>query len=251
VGLVYVLAASAGSWLHTGVGAPLLDGIAPPVRYQWVSPPPALSAGNRQPQAQRFTISMGKNGSDPQVISTSDLQATVVLGPGVIPPHAGSSSVALEVTPLAPSSLGPAPAGLAVAGNVYRFSAAYAGDGAVGQFRRAVPVTLVYPATPSTGHVAHEVIYSTDGKGWKKLPTRDNRTGQLALAQIEGFGYVAVVLPASAADGLLPSSAPTSAPSGSSSGLPFAFAAAAVLAVVAVMLVLRRRRYRGFHRRGS
>ena len=110
-------------------------------------------------------------------------------------------------------------------------------------------MTLVYPATPSTGHVTHQVIFSTDGTSWKKLPTRENRTGQLALAQIGAFGDVAVVLPASAADGLVPSSGP--APSGSSSGLPFAFAAAAVLVVVAVLLVLRRRRYRGFHRRGS
>ncbi len=199
---------------------------------------------------------MGKRGSDPQVISTSDLQATVVLGPVAIPLRAGSSTAQLDLSPLAPSSVGPLPNGLVVAGNVYRFAAAYEGDGAVGPLRRPAPVTLVYPATPSptTRHVTHRLVWSPDDRTWKLLDTRDNRQGQLAEASVESFGYVAVAIPASAADGLIQS--PPAGPSGSASAgsktLPvLAIAGVVLLALVAIVVVVRRRRYRGFHRSGS
>jgi hypothetical protein len=254
VGSAYVLAVAAGSWLHATPGVPLLDGFAPPEAYRWVSPPPSLAARNRPAQPQRFTISMGKHGSDPQVISTCDLQATVVLGSGAIPPRTGSSSVELVVTPLASASVGAAPAGRTVAGNVYRLSAQYEGNGTVSELRRRAPVTLAYPAAPTAaGHITHQVIWSIDGRGWKKLATNDNRQGQLVVAFIDGLGYVAVAVPTSAADGLLPSpSAPPSASGSSNGGLIVGIAASAVLVAVAVVLtVRRRRRHRGAHRRGG
>ncbi|MDP9342742.1 MAG: hypothetical protein M3Q23_11765 [Actinomycetota bacterium] len=179
VGSAYVLVVAAGSWLHAGLGVPLLDGFAPPVAYRWVSPPPSLAAGNQPPVAQRFTITMGKRGSDPQVISTIDLQATLVLNSAEIPPRTGSTPVELDVTPLAASDVGRLPGVLVVAGNVYRFTAQYKGDGKVGPLRRSTPVTLVYPATPATGHVEHAVVWSSDGHAWKKLETRDSRKGQI------------------------------------------------------------------------
>jgi hypothetical protein len=253
VAVGYVLAVAAGSWVHIGLGAPLLDGFSPPVAYRWVSPPPALAAGNRPPEPQRFTITLGKRGSDPQVISTSDLQSTVVLGPAAIALHLGSSSVQLVVTPLASSSVGRLPNGLVVAGNVYRFVATYDGDGAVGPLRRPAPVTLVYPAIPgpTTTHVTHQLVWSADGRTWKRLATRDSRKGQLAEASIDSFGSVAVAIPAAAADGLIGSPQAGSSGSSGSKALPIlAVAGAGLLAVVVIVVMARRRRYRGFHRRG-
>jgi hypothetical protein len=251
---VYVVAVGAGAWFHAGPAVPLLDGFAPPVAYRWVSPPSVLAPGNRPPEPQRFTVTIGKRGSDAQVISTTDLQATIVLGPAAIPPRAGSSSVQLAVTPLAPSSVGPLPSDLVVAGNVYRISASYEGDGAVGPLRRPAPVTLVYPALPipTAQHITHQLVWSGDGRTWKLLQTRDSRQGQLAEAPVESLGYVAVGIPASAADGLVQS--PGATPSGSpgsvgSKGFPFlAIAVAGLLAVIALVLVARRRSYRGSHR---
>jgi hypothetical protein len=256
VAAAYVLAVAGGSWLHIGAGAPLLDGTFPAPPYRWVSPPPALASANRPPEAQRFTITMGKRGSDPQVISTSDLQATIVLGPVAIPLHPGSATAQLEVTPLAPSAVGPLPAGLVVAGNVYHFVATYEGDGPVGPLRRPAPVTLSYPAIPiPTGrHVPHKFEWSADGHTWKVLATRDNAQGQLAEALVESFGYVAVGIPAGVADGLVPSPQAGASGSGSSGSktLPIlAVAGAVLLALLVVVVALRRRRYRGFHRHGT
>jgi len=112
----------------------------------------------------------------------------------------------------------------------------------------------VYPAVPipTSQHITHQLVWSSDGRTWKRLQTRDSRQGQLAEAPIESFGYVAVGIPASAADGLVQS--PGATPPGSSEpvgskGFPvLAIAVAGLLAVIALVLVVRRRRYRGSHR---
>jgi len=126
----------------------------------------------------------------------------------------------------------------------------------VGPLRRPTPVTLAYPSTPiPTGkHVTHKLVWSTDGRTWKVLQTRDSRQGQLAEASVESFGYVAVAIPASAADGLIvsPQAGPSGPASSGSKTLPIlAVAGAVLLAVMAIVVVVRRRRYRGFHRHGT
>ena len=42
---------------------PLLDGLAPPTPYRWVSPPPDLAASNKPPASTRFTVELTANGS--------------------------------------------------------------------------------------------------------------------------------------------------------------------------------------------
>jgi hypothetical protein len=263
VGLAYVVAVAVGTRGMFGPRAPLLDGIAPPVAYRWVSPPPALAAGNKPPQPeQHFTVSLGAHGSKAEVLSTQDLQAVLVLTPGAIAPKAGASSVDVTVTALAPATLGPPPSGLTIAGNVYRFTAQYAGDGSA-ELRHAAQLALEYPAIASAGHVTHTLIWSADGRGWQKLTTQDNRQGQIAGGRVTALGYVAVVVPRSEADGLLPSVSPSSggghgaggAGGAGGGGFPLVavIAAAAAIVVLAGAILLRRRTSRraGAHRRPS
>ena len=68
---------------------PLLDGLAPPTPYRWVSPPPDLAASNKPPASTRFTVELTAEGSQLGAFSTSDGQVNLVLSQGAVPPRSG------------------------------------------------------------------------------------------------------------------------------------------------------------------
>jgi hypothetical protein len=174
---------------------PLLDGLAPPTPYRWVNPPPEQAANNKPPASTRFTVELTAQGSRLGAFSASDGQINLVLSEGAVPARPGQTGVEVAVDPIDPATLGPAPAGLVVAGNAYRIQATYRPSGRkVEAIGGQSSVGLVYPllaaalADPS-GHV---VLSSADGRAWKQLASTDTPGTHQVSAQLTRTGYVQV-----------------------------------------------------------
>ena len=147
---------------------PLLDGLAPPTPYRWVSPPPDLAASNKPPASTRFTLELTPDGSRLGAFSTSDGQINLVLSEGAVPARPGQTGVEVAVDPVDPATLGPVPSGLVSAGNAYRIQASYQPSGReVEALGGQSSVGLVYPllATAVADPGGHMVLSSADGRG--------------------------------------------------------------------------------------
>jgi hypothetical protein len=211
---------------------PLLDGLAPPTPYRWVSPPPALAAANRRPSSIRFTVRLTGQGSELVAFSTPDGQANLVLSQGAVPARAGQTSVVIAVDPLAPSRF-TAPPGLLVAGNTYRVRASYRPSGAaVTTFGGQSSIGLVYPllSAPVASPSGHLVLASADGRSWERLASTDAPGAHQVSAPLTRTGYVQVAVPPAAAQ-----------PSGGRSRTTVLLAASGAAAVLVLAAVAARR----------
>ena len=183
---------------------PLLDGLAPPTPYRWVSPPPGLAAANKPPASTRFTLDLAANGSQLGAFSTSDGQINLVLSEGAVPARSGQRGVEVAVEPVDPATLGPVPEGLAAAGNAYRVQARYQPSGAgVEALGGQSSVGLVYPllTTAVANPGGHVVLSSPDGRAWQRLASTDTPATHQVSAGLTRTGYVLVGVPPSAAEG--------------------------------------------------
>jgi hypothetical protein len=188
----YLLGASVSGRLDPSARRPIFDGFAPPPPYRWVSPPPAAAQGNQKPAGGRFRVKFDAGGiSVADVLSTSDLQVTLILSEATFVPMAGQTSALISVQPLAPEDLDPAPPGLRIAGNVYRLQGTYRPSGtAVSSLSQPAELTLVYPPSADGLIHAHTVLQSRDGTSWTALPTND--AGSQAAVEVSSLGYFAV-----------------------------------------------------------
>jgi hypothetical protein len=214
---------------------PLLDGLAPPVPYRWVRPPPDLAASNKPPAALRFSVELAATGSRLGAFATSDGQFNLVLSEGAVPASQGQTSVAVSIEPVDPATLGPAPAGLVVAGNAYRIQASYRPSGGkVDALGDQSSVGLVYPllATPIASPSGHLVLASADGRSWQRLRSTDIPGTHQVSAELGTTGYVAAAVPPAGAGG-------DAGGNGSGRVLLVATAVAALL-VLAALLARRR-----------
>jgi hypothetical protein len=213
---------------------PLLDGLAPPTPYRWVTPPPGLAADNKRPASLRFEVELGAGGSRLGAFATSDGQVNLVLGEGAVPARQGQTAAAFTVEPVDPATLGPTP-GLVVAGNAYRIQATYRPSGEeVVTLGSQTSVGLVYPllATPVADPSGHLVVASADGRAWQRLPSTDTPGTHQVSAEVATAGYVAAAIPPAGATG---------GSGGSGRGRVLLLAAAvAVLLVLAALLARRR-----------
>jgi hypothetical protein len=184
---------------------PLLDGLAPPVPYRWVKPPPDLAASNKAPASLRFSVELTATGSRLGAFSTSDGQLNLVLSEGAVPASPGQTSVAVSIDPVDPATLGPAPSGLIVAGNAYRIQTSYRPSGGkVAALGGRSSVGLVYPllATAVADPSGHLVLASADGRSWQRLRSTDTPGIHQVSAELDTTGYVAAAVPpAGAGDG--------------------------------------------------
>jgi hypothetical protein len=224
---------------------PLLDGLAPPVPYRWVKPPPDLAASNKPPASLRVSVELTATGSRLGAFSTSDGQLNLVLSEGAVPARQGQTSVAVSIDPVDPATLGPAPSGLIVAGNAYRIQASYRpSSGKVAALGGRSSVGLVYPllATAVADPSGHLVLASPDGRSWQRLPSTDTPGIHQVSAQLDTTGYVAAAVPpAGAGDGA----------GGNGRGRVLLLASAvAALLVLAALLARRRLATAGAARRG-
>jgi hypothetical protein len=179
---------------------PLLDGLAPPAPYRWVTPPSDLAASNKPPASTRFTVELGADGSRLGAFSTSDGQVNLVLSEGAVPARSGQKGVEVSIDPVDPASLGPVPAGLVAAGNAYRIQASYQPSGAqVEALGGQSSVGLVYPllATAVADPGGHQVLSSADGQAWEALQSTDTPGTHQVSARLARTGYVLVGVPPS------------------------------------------------------
>ncbi|HEX6596107.1 MAG TPA: hypothetical protein VF045_04180 [Acidimicrobiales bacterium] len=233
--LLYTAVAAVTHVLVPEAGRPLFDGFAPPPPYNYVSPPPELASANFPPQAARTAVTVGEAGSEPINASTPDAQAIVTLPAGAIAANPPDTSVAVELTPLAPATLGPLPPDLRPVGNVYQLGLAYQPSGtAVAAVAPSATVALTGATQGDT------LLFSGDGQAWRTVAARPfgNTHGMTGPAQGPGYYLVA------ASPALTP---PTTAADDSGGGA--AGAAALVLgglatAGVAVYIGVARRRRR-------
>jgi hypothetical protein len=195
-GLIVVVAYLGGAFLSGRLDPfarrPVLDGFAPPPPYRWVNPPSDQAAGNQAPSSGRFEVKFDADGvSAADVLSTDDLQVTLILSDGSFASASGQRSAVVTVQPLDPAKLGPPPAGLRVSGNAYKIAAAYRpGGAAIKKLALDVQLTLVYPPSPDGLIHRHAIIRSPDGTTWTALPSND--AGSQAGVEVGSFGYYAV-----------------------------------------------------------
>jgi hypothetical protein len=205
VAVLYLAGAALSGRASVLARRPLLDGLAPPVPYRWVKPPPDLAASNKAPASLRFEVELDASGSRLGAFSTSDGQVNLVLGEDAVPAMQGQRSVAVSIEPVDPATLGPVPAELVVAGNAYRIQASYRPSGRkVETLGGQSSVGLVYPllATAVADPSGHVVLSSADGRAWERLPSTDTPGTHQVSAGLNRTGYVEVgVAPASGGSG--------------------------------------------------
>lgn len=194
--LAYVGLAAVTFSLSPLSGRPVLDGLAPPPSYRWVSPPEALARANLPPEPGEFSIALNDAGSEPGVFSTPDLQLSASFPTGTFGPVEGQRSIMLTATPLAPADVGPPPTGLEIKGNVVRLEGRLRpSDAQVEGFALPAQLALTYPAEPDGALLAYTVVSSADGRAWRRLKTIDAPAQHRAGADFRSFGYFAVAAP--------------------------------------------------------
>jgi hypothetical protein len=183
---------------------PLLDGLAPRAPYRWVTPPPELASGNKTPSDGHFEAKLAGVGSQVGAFSTQDTQVTLILGQNAFKASPDQTKVAVDVSPLDPGKLAPAPEGMLIAGNAYRIQVSYLpGKRAIETVDGELNLGLVYPllAAPVADPAGHVVLHSGDGRAWKQLPSVDVPGTHQVNAQLPEPGYVMAGVPAGSAAG--------------------------------------------------
>jgi hypothetical protein len=191
----YLAGAALSGHLSPAARRPLLDGFGSAQPYRWVKPPAALAPNNQPPHHARQTFAFKAGVLQGGVVSTNDLQATVILQDGSIKASSGQTGVLVTVDPLDPATLGAPPGGLSFDGNAYRILGAYQPGGAkAGAISPAADLALTYPAdaTFGLGSLKHQILASTDGKTWQTLPSQDLPGSLQVTAKMDAFGYFAV-----------------------------------------------------------
>jgi hypothetical protein len=227
VGALYIASAVLSGHLSPLARRPLLDGLAPPVPYRWVEPPPELASTNVPPARQRFPIELEGSGSATASITTDDAQVTLIFPRGAFATAPQQRSVQVTIEPLGPSSVGAPDPPTVIVGNVYGIDAAYRPSGAPATLEVAAQVVLVYPLV-ANDHGGHDVLVSTDGETWTPVVTNDLPSVLQADGSIETLGYVTI-------GGEPPS--PTSSPSGPGSGAGWSTAAIVIAGAIVALLV--------------
>jgi hypothetical protein len=198
IAVLYLVGAGLSGRASLLARRPLLDGLAPPVPYRWVKPPPDLAASNKPPASLRVSVELAATGSRIGAFATSDGQFNLVLSEGAVPARPGQTSVAVSIDPVDPATLGPAPPGLLVAGNAYRVQARYRPSGAkIDTLGGRSSVGLVYPllATAVANPAGHLVLASADGRGWQRLQSTDTPGTHQVSAGLTTTGWVEVAVP--------------------------------------------------------
>jgi hypothetical protein len=146
---------------------PLFDSITPPVRYNWMKPPPEFSLGNVIPKLKVGDIPLSSTVTGSAVAPTDDGQFVVNFAQGSLPAHDGDTKVHWVITPLDPATVASPPVGLAADGNAYRIDLTYEPSGtSVGAL--AVPGDVIM----TSPHNSVAMMYSANGTSWQKLASQ-------------------------------------------------------------------------------
>jgi len=163
------------------------DCCAPPVVYNWVSPPPFVT-GNQPPKSGHRDIKVIGGVSDADSAATDDGQLVMSFLPGVFD-GAGRTSISVDIHPVANY---PAPGGFKFVTNVYLVSAS-------APLVKAANVDMIF----SNVLPAPSNIYNApaDGGVWKSIGPNPQAQPYTINSETSQFGYFAVGFPASAVSG--------------------------------------------------
>lgn len=239
-------------------GPPLYDGVVPVEAYRWLTPPPGQHGGAEGASA----VLPVSGGTSPLVaVATPEgtPQAQIFAAPGDLTLPAGTTSIAVSITPVEPASL---PTEGHIAGNVYRITIVNQAGAAV-TAPASASVSLVLRAPDAT--TTEATVSLLKGGTWQSLKTDAAGLGATFLTVVTEFGDFALIQAGPApTPGGSGGPAVTETPSGpvasgaggpgGDQGVPPAtiFAAAAIALVLAGLLAsafLPRRKPRGATRR--
>ena len=213
----------AGAFVWPAVPLKILyEGEAPPLPYRWVRPPANLPEPNQPPTPGSGTVAMTQTGSQSASVLTDDGQAALILRFGAIAPHGGASNVTVRITPLDPATVAAPPSALRFDGNAYRMEATYNTGGSI---------ALLTPVTPVLRYPKHAtVLLRFSGSAWTTLETHVVAGSLQLFGPTDRLGVFVAAAPLATPPVPWPSYAPVAA------------AVAGVLAALAALVLIRRRR---------
>lgn len=186
--LLYAVVALVTSALSSRPVLPLFNGFAPPVPYNWVSPPAEVAANNFAPKGIEREVTLGAEGTDATNVSTEDGQIIVGLDKGSVPPLPPETAAKVTIGPLDPATLGPLPAGLRAVSNAYRVMLRYVPSQAE-VARLAVKGTVAMNAA----EVGDRLLYSSDFGRDKALMTPSHTMIVLGLGGLVYAALIAII----------------------------------------------------------
>ncbi len=168
---------------HAGIFPvrPLYDGLAPPLRYRWVNPPPETAFDNEPPDIGQGTLRLRPTGSEAGSVTTGDGQAAVVLPAGAVPPRAGESTVRIFIRPQDHERVVPEPIRRRFKSNPYEIVITYAASNDPVNLRRPVTVVIKYVVHASE-------IWRSDEPEWTLLRTTNAPANLQVFADTERLG---------------------------------------------------------------
>lgn len=191
--LLYAVVALVTSALSSRPVLPLFDGFAPPVSYNWVTPPASAPSGNTVPKPFEREFPLGPEGSDATNASSEDAQVIVGLDKGSVAPRPPDAALKVAMVPLDAATLGPLPAGLRPVSNAYQVVLTYLPSG-VEISQLAVKGTVSLTAVEANG----KLLYSPDGARWQERQARPFGTDNGLFSELDAPGYFVVASPATA-----------------------------------------------------
>ncbi len=226
--LVAGLVLLGAAWvLAAAPSPPLYDGLQGPAQAYLYVQPPAGYHQSAQPSGANGNLTVSNGSSGAGFINTSETppQAQVLAADGAFSFPAGTASITLSVTPVAPPS--PIPVSLGtLAGNVYHVTATANVPGPV-SIVAAHPVTVVLrgPAGVGDSPIAR---LAEGGTTWQRATTVPlGSTPDMVVTNTDQLGYFAITR-----TGASSSSTGTDAGGGGAGGVPVV-----VVVVAAVVLV--------------
>lgn len=200
LGAVYLVAAAATLVLSDRPFRPLYDGLAPPLPYRWVVPPPEVARDNQQPVAARREFPLGPDGSPFVNVTPEDGQAVLLLAERAVPARPPDTSVEVAVTPLDVRTLGALPPGRNPESNAYQVTLTYRPSGAA--------AAEISPGTSALALVAAGpsdfLLYSRDGQAWEPRETQPMGSVHGLETPFAGPGYYVVTSIAGGGGGASP-----------------------------------------------
>ena len=163
---------------------PLFEGVGPNSPYQWVNPPKEFAPGNVRPKRASTDVELQANGSQAAGLLSADSQLVVNLDAGAAPAKAGDNRVTVTFVPLDPAKLGKLTPPMRPDGNGYRVEMTYKPSGdPVAALKAPANLLLIVPEPADT------VLFSTDGRTWKRLDSKHESASGAESATFLGPGY--------------------------------------------------------------
>jgi hypothetical protein len=199
-----LLVAAASQLIAPLPGPPLYDGVVPTEAYRWLSPPPGEHGG-----AEGATAVVPVTGGQSPLItlSTTEVppQAQVFAAPGALTMPPSTSSLSVEIQPVAVDVGTAPPADAHIAGNVYRITITTQ-TGVLVTAPAATEVTVILRSPDATA--TEGTVVQLVAGAWVPIKTDAEGSAASFVAIVTTFGDFALLEP-----GPGPSTAATVGPS--------------------------------------